>query len=96
MAVQSDYRYSLTVNGTTQFEVVRFVLKEHLSALFRLELDLASFGSEPNFHSLIDHPATLTFWQGNETIRSVNGIITALNQGETGFTRTRYHMVRCV
>ena len=93
MAVQSDYRYSLTVSGTTQFEVVRFVLKEHLSALFRLELDLASFGSEPNFHSLIDHPATLTFWQGNETIRSVNGIITALNQGETGFTRTRYHMV---
>lgn len=29
MAVQSDYRYSLTVNGATQFEVVRFVLKEH-------------------------------------------------------------------
>ena len=51
MAVQSDYRYSLTVNGATQFEVVRFVLKEHLSTLFRLELDLASFGSEPNFHN---------------------------------------------
>ena len=85
MAVQSDYRYSLTVSGTTQFEVVRFVLKEHLSALFRLELDLASFGSEPNFHSLIDHPATLTFWQGNETIRSVNGIITALKSGRNWF-----------
>ena len=27
MAVQSDYRYSLTVNGSSQFEVVRFVLK---------------------------------------------------------------------
>lgn len=93
MAVQSDYRYSLTVNGATQFEVVRFVLKEHLSTLFRLELDLASFGSEPNFHSLIDQPATLTFWQGDEAVRSVNGIVTALNQGETGFTRTRYHMV---
>ena len=62
MAVQSDYRYSLTVNGSSQFEVVRFVLKEHLSTLFRLELDLASFGAEPNFHSLIDQPATLTFW----------------------------------
>ena len=93
MAVQSDYRYSLTVNGSSQFEVVRFVLKEHLSTLFRLELDLASFGAEPNFHSLIDQPATLTFWQGDEAVRSVNGIVTALNQGETGFTRTRYHMV---
>ena len=50
MAVQSDYRYSLTVNGSSQFEVVRFVLKEHLSTLFRLELDLASFGAEPNFN----------------------------------------------
>ncbi len=30
MAVQSDYRYSLTVNGTTQFDVIRFVLKEQL------------------------------------------------------------------
>ena len=93
MAVQSDHRYSLTVNGSSQFEVVRLVLKEHLSTLFRLELDLASFGAEPNFHSLIDQPATLTFWQGDEAVRSVNGIVTALNQGETGFTRTRYHMV---
>ncbi|AOF52402.1 type IV secretion protein Rhs [Rodentibacter caecimuris] len=93
MTVQSDYRYSLTVNGAGQFDVVRFELKEHLSTLFRLELDLASFGSEPDFLTIIDHPATLTFWQGEQAVRHVNGVVTALKQGKTGFTRTRYHMV---
>ncbi|WGE59958.1 hypothetical protein NYR74_01055 [Actinobacillus equuli subsp. haemolyticus] len=61
MAVQSDYRYSITLNSITQFDVIRFVLKEHLSSLFHLELDVASFGSEPDFLTIIDHPATLTF-----------------------------------
>ncbi|OOF66685.1 type VI secretion system Vgr family protein [Rodentibacter sp. Ppn85] len=93
MTVQSDYHYSLTVNGSSQFDVVSFELKEHLSTLFRLELDLASFGSEPDFLTIIDHPATLTFWQGEQAVRHVHGIVTTLNQGKTGFTRTRYHMV---
>ncbi|MBN6070021.1 type VI secretion system tip protein VgrG, partial [Aggregatibacter actinomycetemcomitans] len=93
MAVQSDYRYSLTVNGTTQFDVIRFVLKEQLSSLFRLELDVASFGAEPNFRTIIDNPATLTFWQNDQAVRHVNGIVTTFNQGETGFSRTRYHVV---
>ncbi|OOF55444.1 type VI secretion system Vgr family protein [Rodentibacter myodis] len=93
MAVQSNYRYSLTVNGTIQFDVVSFVLKEQLSSLFRLELEVASFGVEPNFHTIIDHNATLTFWQNDQAIRHVNGIVTSFNQGKTGFSRTRYHMV---
>ena len=61
MAVQSDYRYSLTVNGSTQFEVVSFVVTEHLSELFRAELELASFDDSPKFSDILDHPATLTF-----------------------------------
>ncbi|OOF41272.1 type IV secretion protein Rhs [Rodentibacter mrazii] len=93
MAAQSDYRYSLTVNGTTQFDVIRFVLREQLSSLFCLELEIASFGAEPDFLTIIDHNATLTFWQGEQAVRHVNGIVTGFNQGETGFSRTRYHMV---
>lgn len=93
MAVQSDYRYSITLNSITQFDVIRFVLKEHLSSLFHLELDVASFGSEPDFLTIIDHPATLTFWQGDQAVRHVNGIVTRFNQGESGFSRTRYHVV---
>ena len=93
MAVQSDYRYSLNANGSTQFDVVHFVLKEHLSSLFCLELDLAGFGAVTNLNEFIDQPATLTFWQGMQAVRHINGIITSFNQAETGFTRTRYRMV---
>ena len=93
MAVQSDYRYSLNANGSTQFDVVHFVLKEHLSSLFCLELDLAGFGAVTNLNEFIDQPATLTFWQGTQAVRHINGIITSFNQAETGFTRTRYRMV---
>ncbi|ACS96696.1 type IV secretion protein Rhs [Aggregatibacter aphrophilus NJ8700] len=93
MTVQSDYRYSLTVNGSTQFEVVSFVVTEHLSELFRAELELASFDDSPKFSDILDHPATLTFWQDNSAVRHLNGIVTGLKQGESGFSRTRYSMV---
>ncbi|AKU63313.1 type IV secretion protein Rhs [Aggregatibacter aphrophilus] len=93
MTVQSDYRYSLTVNGSSQFEVVSFVVTEHLSELFRAELELASFDDSPKFSDILDHPATLTFWQDNSAVRHLNGIVTGLKQGESGFSRTRYSMV---
>lgn len=56
MTVQSDYRYSLTVNGSTQFEVVSFVVTEHLSELFRAELELASFDDSPKFSDIFTPP----------------------------------------
>ncbi|TCP97201.1 type VI secretion system secreted protein VgrG [Cricetibacter osteomyelitidis] len=93
MTQQSDYRYSLNVNGATEFDVVSFVLKEGLSQLFRLELELASFDSSPSFSEILDNSATLTFWQGSEPVRYVNGVVTQLVQGESGFSRTRYNMV---
>ncbi|TCP95310.1 type VI secretion system secreted protein VgrG [Cricetibacter osteomyelitidis] len=93
MTQQSDYRYSLKVNGATEFDVVSFVLKEGLSQLFRLELELASFDSSPSFAEILDNSATLTFWQGSEPVRYVNGVVTQLVQGESGFSRTRYNMV---
>ncbi|WP_244298089.1 hypothetical protein [Actinobacillus vicugnae] len=61
MTVQSNYRYSLKVNGETEFDVVSFVLKEGLSQLFRLELELASFNPSPAFSTILDNGATLTF-----------------------------------
>ncbi|WP_386688307.1 type VI secretion system Vgr family protein [Lonepinella sp. MS14437] len=93
MAVQSTYRYSLTLNHPTEFDVVSFVLTEGLSRLFRLELELASFDASPSFAEILDNTATLTFWQGNLPVRYVNGIVTSFIQGETGFSRTRYKMV---
>ncbi|WP_386688349.1 type VI secretion system Vgr family protein [Lonepinella sp. MS14437] len=93
MAVQSTYRYSLTLNHPTEFDVVSFVLTEGLSRPFRLELELASFDASPSFAEILDNTATLTFWQGNLPVRYVNGIVTSFIQGETGFSRTRYKMV---
>ncbi|MDC2825538.1 type VI secretion system tip protein TssI/VgrG [Rodentibacter pneumotropicus] len=93
MAVQSDYRYSLTVNGVSQFEVVSFVVTEHLSELFRAELSLVGFDDSPAFVDILDHPATLTFWQGDVAVRHLNGIVTGFKQAESGFSRTRYQMV---
>ncbi|MCR1838694.1 type VI secretion system tip protein VgrG, partial [Pasteurella caecimuris] len=93
MAVQSDYRYSLTVNGNSQFDVVSFVLTEHLSSLFRAELALAGFDNAPAFAEILNHPATLTFWQDDTPIRYLNGIVTGFKQQESGFSRTRYQMV---
>ena len=93
MAVQSDYRYRLTVNGASQFEVVSFVVTEQLSDLFRAELELVSFEDSPKFSDILDHPATLTFLQADCAVRHLNGIVTLFEQGESGFSRTRYHMV---
>uniref|UniRef100_UPI00258B976C type VI secretion system Vgr family protein n=1 Tax=Rodentibacter caecimuris TaxID=1796644 RepID=UPI00258B976C len=93
MAVQSNYRYSLTVNGNSQFDVVSFVLTEHLSSLFRAELALAGFDNAPAFAEILNHPATLTFWQDDTPVRYLNGIVTGFKQQESGFSRTRYQMV---
>ncbi|MDG2953066.1 contractile injection system protein, VgrG/Pvc8 family, partial [Exercitatus varius] len=87
MAAQSDYRYSLTLSNRAEFDVVSFVFTEGLSRLFRLELELASFDASPAFAEILDNRATLTFWQGAEPVRYVNGIVTAFVQGETGFAR---------
>ena len=93
MSAQSDYRYSLKVNGNTEFDVVSFVLTEGLSQLFRLELELAAFNPASSFSDVLDNEATLTFWQGSEAVRYVSGIVTGFAQGESGFSRTRYKMV---
>ena len=93
MAVQFDYRYSLVVNGNSKFDVVSFKLKEGLSRLFRLELELSSFDASPSFVEILDNNATFTFWKDMEVVRYVNGIVTSFEQGETGFERTRYKMV---
>ena len=93
MPAQSDYRYSLKVNGNTEFDVVSFVLTEGLSQLFRLELELAAFNPASSFSDVLDNEATLTFWQGSEAVRYVSGIVTGFAQGESGFSRTRYKMV---
>lgn len=93
MAVQSDYRYTLEVNEPYHFDVISFKLTEGLSEPFKLELKLSGFEPNVSFSALIDTPVTFTFWQGEQAVRYVNGIVTGFGLGKSGFVRTHYHMV---
>ncbi|HBO0987439.1 TPA: type VI secretion system tip protein VgrG [Pseudomonas aeruginosa] len=93
MAHQSDLRFTFRVVDGMEFEVVEFTLDEALSETFRLELDLASPDPAVNFDQVLDRPALFTLWRGEQPVRYVHGLVSALEQGETGFRRTRYRAV---
>ena len=93
MAVQSDYRYTLDAGEKHTFDVISFKLTEGLSEPFRLELMLSSFDPNISFSALMDQSVTFTFWQGEQQVRYLNGIVTSFGLGKTGFVRTHYQMV---
>ncbi|WP_077586206.1 type VI secretion system Vgr family protein [Rodentibacter caecimuris] len=93
MAAQSDYRYTLNTDEKYPFDVISFKLTEGLSEPFKLELTLSSFDPNIPFSALIDKSVTFTFWQGDNAVRYVNGIVTGFGLGKTGFVRTHYNMV---
>ena len=93
MAVQSDYRYTLDAGEKHTFDVISFKLTEGLSEPFRLELMLSSFDPNISFSALMDQSVTFTFWQGEQSVRYLNGIVTSFGLGKTGFVRTHYQMV---
>ncbi|WP_295667079.1 type VI secretion system Vgr family protein [uncultured Haemophilus sp.] len=93
MAVQSDYRYTLDAGEKHTFDVISFKLTEGLSEPFRLELQLSSFDPNISFSALMDQSVTFTFWQGEQPVRYLNGIVTSFGVGKTGFVRTHYQMV---
>ena len=93
MTVQSDYRYTLDAGEKYLFDVVSFTLREGLSEPFHLTLTLSSFNPNIPISALLDKPVTLTFWQGDNAVRYVNGIVTRFGVGKTGFLRTQYNMV---
>ena len=93
MAVQSDYRYTLDAGEKHTFDVISFKLTEGLSEPFRLELQLSSFDPNISFSALMDQSVTFTFWQGEQPVSYLNGIVTSFGLGKTGFVRTHYQMV---
>lgn len=93
MKWKSELRFTFSVEGGHDFEVVEFDLKEALSEPFRLELNLASAHPSIAFGQILDQPATLTIWRADHPVRYCSGIISSFTQGETGFRRTRYQAV---
>ncbi|MDG3714587.1 type VI secretion system tip protein VgrG, partial [Pseudomonas aeruginosa] len=56
-------------------------------------LDLASPDPAVDFDQVLDRPALFTLWRGEQPVRYVHGLVSTLEQGETGFRRTRYRAV---
>jgi type VI secretion system secreted protein VgrG len=90
----SGLRFTLSVGSLPPetFVVSGFTLHEQFSTLFTLELDVASAISSLAFRSILDNSATLTIWRETEKLRSVNGIVTSVEQGDTGRHQTRYRL----
>lgn len=93
MASQSEYRFRLQLPDGPPFDVVRFELTEGLSQPFRLSLALSCFQHDIDLDALLDGPATFTIARDGQPVREVHGIVTAFEQGDTGFRRTRYRAV---
>jgi len=90
----SDLRFSFSVQAAeVEFDVVEFSLDEALSEPFRLEVDLSCFDPAVDFGVVLDQPALFTIWRGDTAARHVHGMVSAFEQGPSGFRRTRYRAV---
>lgn len=88
-----DVRFTFSSTADINFDVVSFELTEGLCELYCLTVDLVSTSANANFAQLLDQPAALTIWQGEQPVRHVHGLISRFEQGKTGFRRTAYRAV---
>jgi len=91
--MQQSVRFNFQVNDGPGLDVVRFELIEAVSQPFRLELDLSSFDHAIVASALLDREATFTIERDGVPERMVIGVVTAFEQDETGFARTRYRAI---
>jgi type VI secretion system secreted protein VgrG len=90
MPRQSDMRFTIKLAGGGPFDVIEFTLDEAISSCFELIVQLSSENPAVDFGSILDQPALLTIWRGEMPVRYVSGLVSAFEQGETGFRRSRY------
>ena len=93
MPRQSNLCFTFSVGEGIEFDVIEFTLEEALSETFRLEVQLSSADPAVDFGEVLDRPALLTIWQNGQPVRYVHGVVSALEQGDTGFRRTCYRAV---
>jgi type VI secretion system secreted protein VgrG len=90
----SGLLFTLRAGGLPEqtFVVTDFSLDEHFSRPFILEVGLASADSAIDFPLVLDRTATLTVLLNGAEQRSVTGIVTRFEQGNTGLHQTTYRM----
>ncbi|WP_109123968.1 type VI secretion system tip protein TssI/VgrG [Dyella sp. C11] len=93
MPRHSDIRFTFESASSVAFDVAGFRLEESLSQPFVLNVDLSSCNPSVDFGQVLDQPACLTIWRGEQPIRYVHGVVSTVEQGTTGFRRTRYSVV---
>ena len=74
------------------FKVVSFEYREAYSTPFEINLLLSSPQSAVNFSDVLDNQATLSIWRNGELLRSVRGMVSSFEQGDSGFRQTFYRM----
>ena len=92
----SGLYFTFEVNGfdVGDFGVVRFDLKERYNELFELNLLVVTeSGRQLDFYSLLDRRGVFKVWEGGALQRSVSGIISVIEQGDSGHHRTFYRIV---
>ncbi|EOF6512402.1 contractile injection system protein, VgrG/Pvc8 family [Salmonella enterica] len=72
------------------FAVVEFHHQESFSSLFTLNVTAASINPAISLDQLLESNATLTIFRDNIKQRSIRGIVTACEQGDTGKHQTLY------
>ncbi|AYH02689.1 type VI secretion system tip protein VgrG [Pectobacterium parmentieri] len=87
-------RFTLNVGNLPPetFTVVGFTLSEQFSLPFVLNLEAVSTHSSVAFGTVLDSTATLTIRQDTEVLRTVNGIVSEMEQGDAGLHQTRYRI----
>ncbi|MBD2786356.1 type VI secretion system tip protein VgrG [Xenorhabdus sp. DI] len=90
----SGLQFTLTAGGLPPqtFVVTDFTLNESFSQPFSLSVGLASADPAIDFPAVLDRTATLTILQNGVEQRSITGIVTRFEQGNTGLHQTTYRM----
>ncbi|WP_244850022.1 type VI secretion system Vgr family protein [Caballeronia sp. SL2Y3] len=91
MPRQSDLRFTFETASGLALDVRSFDLVEGLSKPFELDLELASHDPAVDFGKVLDQSALFTLWRDGVPVHYVHGIVSAFEQGETGFRRTVYY-----
>ena len=93
MPVQGTY-FTLDIEGQAAetFAVVEFHLSQSFSTLFTLSITVASTCPAVPLEQLLESNATLNLFRNSLLQRSVRGIVTACEQGDTGKHQTLYEL----
>ena len=75
-----DVRFTFSSTANIDFDVASFELTEGICELYCLTVNLVSHSATADFAQLLDQPAALTIWQGEQPVRHVHGRLLPLRQ----------------